>query len=186
LRQELSLKREDFILLSVGELIERKNHLVVIEALKQIGNPNIHYVIAGDGVLFDFLSEKVRKLELEERVHLLGYRTDISKLCSCADVFALPSLQEGLSVALMEAMACARPIIASKIRGNVDLIDHKVGGILVEATDINGFANAIVYCYENQEVLVKYAQHNVCKVREYDLSKVTTQLSFIYNECLED
>lgn len=184
LQQELSLKKEDFILFSVGELIKRKNHLAVIQALKQIDDPHIHYVIAGDGELFDYLSESIRKLGLEKQVHLLGYRTDINRLCNCADVFILPSLQEGLSVALMEAMACEKPIIASKIRGNVDLIDDKVGGVLVEPTDVDGFANAIEYCYDNQEVLEEYAKHNLRKVSEYDINKVKTQLSSIYNEWL--
>ena len=186
LRQELSFKRGDFILFSVGELIKRKNHVAIIEALKQIDNPHIHYVIAGNGELFDLLNEKIRKLELSGQVHLLGYRTDINRLCNSADVFILPSLQEGLSVALMEAMACAKPIIASKIRGNVDLIDDNIGGILVEPTDVAGFADAILYCYNNPEVLAKYAQHNISKVREYDVNKVKTQLSSIYNECLGD
>ena len=186
LRQELSLKKGDFILFSVGELIKRKNHLAVIEALKRINNPNIHYVIAGDGELSDFLSKKIRELKLEEQVHLLGYRTDITRLCNSADIFVLPSLQEGLSVALMEAMACAKPVIASRIRGNVDLIDDKVGGILVAPTDVDGFADAILNCYNDQAVLAKYAQHNIDKVREYDINKVKERLSLIYDECLED
>ena len=184
LRQELSLKKEDFLLFSVGELIKRKNHLVIIEALKRIANPNIHYVIAGDGELCDFLNEKIRILQLSNQVHLLGYRTDINTLCNSADVFVLPSLQEGLSVALMEAMACAKPIIASKIRGNVDLIDDHVGGILVGPTDIDGFADAIIYSYKKQESLTNYAQYNMKKIREYDVNVVKEQLALIYNECL--
>lgn len=186
LRQELLLGKGDFVLFSVGELIKRKNHLVIIEALKRINNPCIHYVIAGNGELFDYLNEKIRMLELNNQVHLLGYRSDINKLCNSADVFVLPSLQEGLSVALMEAMACAKPIIASKIRGNVDLIDDQIGGILVEPMDIEGFANAILRCYNNQEALTNYAQYNMKKIREYDVNIVKAQLSLIYNECLGD
>lgn len=186
LRQELALNKEDFVLFSVGELIKRKNHLVVIEALKQIDNPHIHYVIAGDGELFGFLKDRIRELGLNNRVHLLGYRTDINRLCNSADVFILPSLHEGLSVALMEAMACAKPIIASKIRGNVDLIDNKVGGILVKPRDVDGFANAILYSYNNRGILTEYAKHNIKRIRQYDINKVKEQLSLIYNECLGD
>lgn len=186
LHRELSLKKGDFILLSVGELSKRKNHLVIIEALKRINNPHIHYVIAGEGELCDLIKERIRALGLNNQVHLLGYRTDINRLCSSADVFILPSLQEGLSVALMEAMACAKPVIASKIRGNVDLIDDNVGGILVEPMDIEGFTNAILYSYNNQEIITNYAQHNIEKVKAYALDKVTEQLSLIYTECLEE
>lgn len=186
LRNELSLKADDYILFSVGELIERKNHIVVINALKKLNNPHIHYVIAGDGVLFDSLKEKVKKLELENQVHLLGYRTDINRLCNASDVFMMPSLQEGLSVALMEAMACGKPVIASKIRGNVDLIDDGMGGILVNATDIDGYSAAILKCYNTPFKMEQYGSYNAKKIKDFDIEKVKKQLSVIYREGLEN
>lgn len=186
MRKELFLKDDDYILFSVGELIARKNHIVVIDALKKLNNPHIHYAIAGDGVLFDFLKEKIKKSGLENQVHLLGYRTDINRLCNSTDVFIIPSLHEGLSVALMEAMACGKPIIASKIRGNVDLIDDGIGGILVNATDVDGYSKAILKCYNSPLEMEQYGNYNTEKIKDFDEKKVKDQLSAIYRECLGD
>lgn len=186
LRIELSLKADDYILFSVGELIERKNHIVVIEALKMLNNPHIHYVVAGEGNLFDFLKEKIIKLNLEKQVHLLGYRTDINRLCNASNVFVMPSLQEGLSVALMEAMACGKPVIASKIRGNIDLIDDGMGGVLVNATNADDYSEAILKCYNAPSETEKYGQYNTEKIKEFDIKKVKEQLSVIYRDCFED
>ena len=98
----------------------------------------------------------------------------------------MPSLQEGLSVALMEAMACAKPIIASKIRGNVDLIDDNLGGILVEAKDVSGYADAILYGYKYKTEFLKFGQYNSKKIKEFDVETVKKQLALIYSECLEE
>ena len=148
LRSEWKLKNSDFLLISVGELIKRKNHLSVIKAIAKLNNPCIHFFIAGNGELKETIQKQIKLLNLENQVHLLGYRRDINELCNSADVFLLPSFQEGLSVALMEAMACRKPIIASRIRGNIDLIDEEKGGILVDVCDVNGYAKAIQFMHD--------------------------------------
>lgn len=182
LQSELNLKSDDFLLVSVGELIKRKNHLVIIEALKQINNPRIHLAIAGDGELREYLERKIDKLGLKNQIHLLGYRTDVNKLCNSADAFIMPSLQEGLSVAIMEAMSCGKPIIASKIRGNIDLIDDNKGGILVNPKDVSGFIKAITCFYEMKDNLKKYGLYNIDKVQEFDIGKVKQQFFSVYEE----
>ena len=122
LRQEFGIPADAVILLSVGELIKRKNHRMVIEALRDLDN--IWYVICGKGPLLEKYRDLVRKLGIEKRVVLAGYRTDITSFYDMADLFVLPSYQEGLSVALMEAMASGLACIVSDIRGNKDLIEN--------------------------------------------------------------
>ena len=73
-------------------------------------------------------------LEVADHVHFLGYRNDISEICNCADLFVFMSHQEGLPVALMEAMACGLPAVCSNIRGNTDLIEDGVTGLLANNT----------------------------------------------------
>lgn len=125
-RNDFKVKSEDIFILSVGELSKRKNHITAIKALGELkkisGFEKVHYYIAGTGPLENDLKSIVKKLGLERNVKFLGYRTDISELCQAADLFLFPSLQEGLPVALMEAIACEVPVFCSKIRGNEDLI----------------------------------------------------------------
>ena len=85
------------------------------------------------------LSKKFsQKSGIDKQVHLLGYRRDIAEICKASDLFAFPSYREGLSVALMEAMASGLPIICSDIRGNRDLIIDGKGGYLVKPYDVLG------------------------------------------------
>lgn len=175
LRKELSLCEQDLILLSVGELIARKNHEIVIDALAKIKDRHIHYVIAGDGELKQYLTDKIKKLNLNN-VHLLGYRRDINKLCNSSDIFIMPSFQEGLSVALMEAMACGLPVIASKIRGNVDMIDEGKGGYLVDVTSIKQYKNAISNLIKSSDKRVSMGKYNMNRVKDYSIDNVKNKL----------
>lgn len=128
-RQELGLSKEDIFILSVGELNKNKNHEVVVRALAGLKGQNIVYMIAGEGNQ----KEHLRTLAEENVVslRLLGFREDICSLLEAADVFAFPSKREGLSVSVMEAMFMKKPVIASKIRGNTDLIKDGENGLLV-------------------------------------------------------
>lgn len=121
-RKELGIPKNAFLLLSVGELNANKNHQIVIRALAQLNDSNIHYMIAGKGDLHDELIDLANRLGVAEQVHLLGYRNDVAELYKTADVYCLPSIREGLNVSVMEAMASGLPVICSCIRGNTDLI----------------------------------------------------------------
>lgn len=119
------LEQEKIVLLSVGELSSRKNHQVVFHALSRLNHQNIKYYICGTGSLKDELLQLASSLALDECVELLGYRSDVAQLYRQTDLFVFPSKQEGLPVALMEAIACEVPVICSDIRGNNDLIHNK-------------------------------------------------------------
>ena len=122
-RNKLGLADDEIMLLSVGELSVRKNHILAIKAVSMLKNDKIKYFIVGEGSLKEMLQDFINELHMEKQIFLLGYRTDIVEMCSSSDMFIFPSLQEGLPVALMEAIACKTPVICSRIRGNVDLLD---------------------------------------------------------------
>ena len=116
-RKELVIPWSAKLLISVGELSKRKNHKIVVQALQELPD-DYWYIIVGQGDL----KEELEQLDKTGRLKLLGYRTDIPDLLRCSDLFIFPSLQEGLPVALMEAMSVGVACIASRIRGNVDLL----------------------------------------------------------------
>lgn len=184
-RAEIGLDRDDFIILSVGELIARKNHTVVLDALgelKKCGKlGDIQYVICGHGALYTELKKKVSLLDLEGHVHFLGYRSDVSEICNAADLFVFMSLQEGLPVALMEAMACGLPTICSDIRGNTDLIKVGKNGMIVENT-ASAVADAIIRLKEDESLRLRYAQKARSTIKHFDLISVEAKMRDIYTD----
>lgn len=143
IRRELLIPDDAFVIVSLGELNQNKNHEIVIRAIAAINNPNIQYIIAGKGKLNDYLLELCEKLDIANQIFLLGFRSDNVRLLHAADVYALPSRREGLNVSLMEAMASRLPIICSKIRGNTDLVEDGKNGFFFTPEDSNKVQNAI-------------------------------------------
>ena len=184
IREELHLDKEDVFAITVGNLIKRKNQSTLIEAVNKLDNPHFHLFICGDGQCYDELKKAASDLEISSQVHLLGFRKDVDKLCGAADIFLFASLQEGLPVAVMEAMACGLPIVASKIRGNSDLIDNGKGGYLVRPTDADGFAKAIVYVIRDRKKAERMENYNFKKIKEYSKEKVMEQMAELYESLM--
>ena len=184
IRKTLKLGVDDIFAISVAQLIKRKNHIVLIRAVAELQNPNFHLFICGDGVQENELKMEAKKLGIRQQVHFLGFRQDVYKLCSSADLFLFASLQEGLPVAIMEAMACRLPIIASRIRGNIDLIDEGKGGYLVDATDVQGFVKAIQMAISDKEKLSKMEEYNYSKIQDYGEEAVLKEMSALYQSMM--
>ena len=180
-RREIGVPEDSFVILSVGELNKNKNHETVIKSIAKLNNPNVYYVICGQGTLENYLKNLIMELGLEKQVKLLGYRSDIAEISKVSDIFAFPSFREGLSVALMEAMASGLEVACSKIRGNTDLIENGKGGYLVEPDDVDGFARNIdksITCIEKRETM---AEHNVEAIKVFDSSAVSKIMQKIYS-----
>lgn len=182
LRDSLGVADDDIMLLSVGELSRRKNHEVVIDAMNLIGNNRLKYFICGRGSLESQLKEKINKLGLQNNVFLLGYRNDIAELNSAADIFVFPSLQEGLPVALMEAIASKRLVVCSNIRGNMDLVTDE--HYLFKPTDIDDVTEKIknsVDNMRNEDVIGRnFERLDDC----FSLNVVSRKMSDIYDRLL--
>ena len=178
-RKEIGVGADDFVLLSVGELIPRKNHEVVIRAmsvLKQNSELNpIQLVICGQGTYESDLKRLAEELRVSDHVRFLGYRNDISELCNCADLFVFMSHQEGLPVALMEAMACGLPVVCSNIRGNTDLIADGVTGLIADNTP-EKLAESINTMRKDTALRDRLATAALQKIKQFDLSRVETQI----------
>jgi glycosyltransferase involved in cell wall biosynthesis len=129
----------------VGHLSERKGHRFLLEALHQ-AEPRtgpVHALFAGEGVLEATLREQAQALGMADRVHFLGFRRDVVNVVSAFDVFVLPSLKEGLSIAVMEAMALRRPVIATAIAGLPEVVRDGETGLLVPAANAEALAEAL-------------------------------------------
>lgn len=186
MRKELGISEEAILLLSVGELSKRKNQEVIVRVLQLLNDKNIHYLLAGFGKKEEYLKQLAVKLNVIDNVHFLGYRSDISKLCNIAEVFCFPSLQEGLPVALMEAMATGLPVVCSEIRGNTDLIQDGQGGFLCKLDDINKFAEKIDELSRNAELRNKMKCINTEHIKNFSVDNVNKEMNLIYEEILNE
>lgn len=146
-RQELAISADEVLLLSVGSLSPRKAHVLLIEALALLEQRGEklpwRLAIVGDGPERLLLEKRIQESGLEQRVHLLGKRTDIPDLQAAADIFVLPSLWEGLPLALLEGMFGGNAIIASNISGIPEAIEHGTHGLLTPPGDAAALAEAM-------------------------------------------
>lgn len=179
IRKELGIAMDAVMLLSVGELNENKNHEAVLRAVAALKDRRIYYVIAGTGHLKEHLNTLAQELKLEDRILLLGYRHDVPDLYLAADAFIHPSFREGLPVSLMEAMASGTPCIASRIRGNEDLIAQNVSGILCQPT-AESITDALREELEYPEKYHACAEAAQQRMKSFDLATICSQIKMIY------
>jgi glycosyltransferase involved in cell wall biosynthesis len=144
-RAELGLKQGELMLLTVGRLTIQKGHTVLLDAIAQLAAKatTAKFFFAGDGPQKENLTKQVTQLGISERVAFLGVRNDIGQLLSAADVFVQPSLWEGLSLALLEALFAGLPVIATMVEGVVDVVEDGKSALLVKTGDAHELAKAI-------------------------------------------
>lgn len=177
LRKKLGIPSDAFVMISVGEVNSNKNHRVVVEAMKSLRNNNIYYLICGEGSEKENLLNIVRMYNLEERIKFLGFRTDVNQLLLQSDLFVFPSKREGLSVALMEAMATGLPCVASNIRGNTDLLPKSE--YLFEPNDEKVLARLLINAYNGKSIKEELMK-NKETIEKYSIDTVINEMKQIY------
>jgi glycosyltransferase involved in cell wall biosynthesis len=145
LRDELQLGPDDRLLVSIGNLYPVKGHRYLIDALALLADryPKLHLAVGGRGELADALAARARDRGLAGRIHLLGLRSDVAAILGAADVFVLPSLSEGLPLALLEAMFAGCPIVASDVGEVRVALAHGEAGVVVAPGDPAALAAAL-------------------------------------------
>ena len=181
LRKELGLSENAFLILSVGELNRNKNHRVILHALAILNDPDIHYLLCGKGGLAEELKLLASSLGLSDRVHFMGYRSDLADFYAQADLFALPSYREGVSVASLEAMYFGLPLVTSRVRGSSDYLQEGISGFLRDAGDARGFAEAIRRLKTDTALRIRCGSRNREAVLPYQIDSVEQELLVILN-----
>jgi len=180
IRSKLGVSETDYLLISVGELTARKNHKQILNMLGEWSDNTLKYVICGTGPLQEELEAFVSEKRLGNRVIFAGYCKNVGEMLDAADCFVFPSLQEGLPMAVMEAMHAGLPIVAKKIRGNVDLIIDGKGGILVQNGDVTEYRDAIRKLRGEKELSIKMGEWNQERIRDFSAEKVVNKMEEIY------
>lgn len=179
-KNSLGINENTTVILSIGELIRRKNYMTVLKSLALLKEQSFIFLICGIGELEKELRHLTKVLGLNYKVKFLGFRNDIPELCHISDVFIFPSFQEGLPVSLMEAMATGLPVICSNIRGNVDLIEEGKGGFLHSPTDVVGFSESIKRMILDTSLRKSFGQNNLNRIQRFDKKLIKKEMSSIY------
>jgi glycosyltransferase involved in cell wall biosynthesis len=187
LREELQLEPDDRLVVAVGNLYPVKGHVNLIDAVGLIASrhPNLHVAVSGRGALADSLMARARAYGLQHRVHLLGLRSDVSAVLAAADIFALPSLSEGMPLALLEAMFARCPIVASDV-GDVSVaLEDGHDGLLVPPGDPLALAEAIDRLLMNPGEAHALGERAARRAHiEYDLSRMVDRYVTVYEAAL--
>ena len=185
-KKEIGVPPDKTLIISAGELIERKNHEVIIRALAKINNPDIYYAIAGKGPLKEYLTNLSNDLGVSNRVLFLGFRTDVFELYHAADISAFPSKIEGLGLAGVEAMAAGVPLVSSNVHGILDYVIDGKTGYAIPPNDIDGYAVAIKKLAENPALRESMRIDCLKAVEPFEIHNALNVMWSIYKEVLVD
>jgi len=189
-RSRLGIKQEDFLVGTVGMLEARKGHRYLIEAIAKLNRtvgeaPRIKFAIAGDGAMRDELANLARELGIANDTLFLGMIGDSRQLLDALDVFVFPSLKEGLGVALLEAMACGLPVVATRAGGVVDIVEDNRSGLLVAPRDSGSIADAIASLANDAPRRSQLGSGARVRVSEnFSMDAMTRQTIDLYRTCL--
>lgn len=166
LRQHYLQNTFDTLVLFVGRLVEHKNLPRLLQAFAQVvkQRPRTRLLLAGSGPLHDALAAQIGQLGLQDHALLLGEQSEVPALMEAADLVVLPSLREGLSNVVLEAMALGRAVLSTPVGGIPQAIDNGRHGVLVEPTDTDALARVLLTLIDDpalRERLGRAAQHKV-------------------------
>jgi glycosyltransferase involved in cell wall biosynthesis len=187
IRKELGVDDQTQIIGFVGRLSPEKNLITLMDSFAEEVKNNLvlKLVFVGAGREELYLKEEARKNKIEDKVIFCGLRKDISRFYSAFDIFILPSYTEGLSSALLEAMACGCAIICSNIPGNQVLVTQNNDGLLVNPYDPQDIRQAIHLLSTDNFLRVKLGNNAKIKAEQYDVETVFPQVLQLYSRLIK-
>jgi glycosyltransferase involved in cell wall biosynthesis len=189
IRAELGIAPDDFLVGNVGRLALQKGQRHLIAAMPRLLEraPRTHAVIAGGGDLEDYLRELAEEVGVAERVHVLGPRKDVPALMHAIDVFAMPSIWEGFGLVLLEAMAAARPIVASRVATIPEVVLDGETGVLVPPGDPVALADALADLANDAVLAKQLGTAGSERLRRYfSIEKMVGDTELLYRELVEE
>jgi glycosyltransferase involved in cell wall biosynthesis len=181
-RAQLGVKPGEIMVLCIGELSHNKNHIKIIEALGMLKIPNAVFVHCGakleENNTENLLIDAAKRLNI--KTIFLGRRSDIPKICKCADIGALPSKKEGLCISGVEMLASGLPLIAGNVKGLNDYVTDEVNGYLAHPNSSSEFASGISKLLDAnlRENMKKACNKSVLK---FDAKVAFKQMEDVYN-----
>jgi glycosyltransferase involved in cell wall biosynthesis len=187
LRAELGVPPDDLLAVTVAGLRSEKGYDVLLQTARLLADRDVpvRFAAAGDGPLEHELAERHRELGLEDRFRFLGHRDDALALMTAADLFVLPSHQEGLPVVLMEATSVGTPIVATSVGGVPQVIVAGVNGLLVTPGRADLLADALERLSTDPELRERLGKQAAAEGARFDIARARGEIEQIYRQILD-
>lgn len=185
-RQELGINDYQPVIGTVGNLYPVKGHSYLLEAAARVTEtfPDAMFVIAGRGELLKQLHKTAGELALKTNVRFLGFREDIPALLQAMDIFVLPSLSEGLPISMLEAMAAGKPVVATDVGGNPEVVIDGQTGLLAPAAHADALADKILLLLRNPDLMYRLGKAGANRVeREFAVDGMVAKYQELYGRC---
>ncbi|KAA3612259.1 MAG: glycosyltransferase family 1 protein [Calditrichaeota bacterium] len=183
-RKGLDVPEDAFIIGTVTRLREEKGNKYLLEAFAAVAqsNPNIYLVLIGDGPLKNELVEQAKALGIVDRVRFTGFVADIPVALNALDLVTIPSLREGFGLALVEAMAAGKPIVASYVGGMRELAENGKNALMIPPADAGELANALKRLISDTELRDKISHQAQIDSARYSIEKNVAALEKLYDQ----
>jgi teichuronic acid biosynthesis glycosyltransferase TuaC len=162
-RHKMNISEDEKVIIFVGELKKSKGIIELITAFNKLmpKYPKLHSFIVGNGPEYSNVKTEISANKLDKKVHLLGNQehNEVSKWLSAADIFILPTHYEGLPNAVLEAMACGLPVIATNVGGIPEVVINGTTGILIDVNDVSSIIESVDCLIMNKELAKKIGAH---------------------------
>jgi glycosyltransferase involved in cell wall biosynthesis len=182
-RGEIGLQETAIVVCQPARLDRQKNPLFLIRvaALTRVQFPNLVFMLMGEGPLKKKVIQEINRQNLQETVRLMGYRPDALDLLGASDIVTLTSLWEGLPYALLEAVCLKKPVVATDVRGNQDLVVHGCSGYLSKTED--EFAAALGRLAQSKSLRDKMGKYGYDRQKDlFDLTHLAHLMAPVYGE----
>lgn len=182
-RLALGVNEEEIVIGSVGRLMKVKNYGLLLKAVSKLhmNYKKVKLLLVGDGPERNNLSLMAKELNILDKMIFLGNRADISDLLCAMDIFVLPSISEGISIALLEALASGLPAIATSVGGNKEIIQDNINGILVENNNAYDLGKAIERMLFDGDYRKTIGNNGIFRVREtFSLDRMLREYENLY------
>ena len=188
-KREIGIEEDELIVGNVANLRPPKGHQYFVKAAEQIYNNRnrVKFLIVGEGKgkLKAEIEEQIIKSNLRDKVILMGFRDDVKELLHIMDVFVLSSISEGLPMAIVEAMAASKPVVATKVGGLPELIVPDFNGFLVSPGDPSALANKIMVLLNDKRLREQFGTRGKEIVEnKFSLEKMIENYQNLYEELL--
>ena len=185
LRPEFGFDKDDFVVGFIARCTIQKNPLLFLESLQLAHKvyPEIKGLFVGEGDMDSQVDEYIALHQMQDYVFRSPFRIDVPDILNCIDVYCLPSLWEGLSIALLEAMAMSKAIIATPTDGTKEVLRNEENGLLIPVNDISALTDAILRLHDDYSLMEKCRTNSRMFVSErFNANRVAESVSAIYSK----